>query len=147
VYSGRWTHSLRCRILFSSMFHLLCFADSFLSSFPATPAECLFHVSALELLATKDRIGFDRFVRQGTQSHEAAFESCGSRLRNLCLFAARLRFFRRLRKARMLYARMKSQPGLDWWLSIFRSICKRESWVQHASTQPPNSGLKFVAES
>jgi hypothetical protein len=50
-------------------------------------------------------------------------------------------------KAFMLYARRFCLQGLIAWLLIFRPICKRESWAQHASTQPPDSGLKFVAQS
>jgi hypothetical protein len=148
VYSGRCTHSLRSRILLDSIFCLLGFPACLLielSGFACgMPRSCLCSEIACYLLKTRD---FDRVGRHGTQSHEAAFESCGSRLRNLCLFAARWRFDRRLQKDRVLYARMKSQPGFETWLLMFRLFCKHKPWIQHASTQPPSSGLKFVARS
>jgi hypothetical protein len=143
VYSGRWTHSQRSWILLDFIFCLLCFRDSLLARFPATPAKCLFRVSAQNCLRFVVPKVSDRVDRHGSQSHEAAFESFTS-FRNLCLFAAQWRFCRVLRKNRVLYARMKSQRGYETWLLIFRMFCKRESWAQHASTQPPDSGFHRV---
>jgi hypothetical protein len=84
-----------------------------------------------------------RVERHGSQSHEAAFESFAA-LHNLCLIAARLRFIRVQRSSRLLYARMKGQQEVETWLLIFRVFCKRKSWAQHASTQPPGSGFTRV---
>ena len=147
MYSGRWTHSQR--ILDSFLFHVprTLFSSLLIYRVFRLRLRNAFSVSllwnCLQFVVPKVS---DRVDRHGSQSHEAAFESFAS-LHNLCLIAAQLRFFRILRKDRMLYARMKSQQGFETWLLIFRLICKRESWAQHASTQPPGSGFKFVARS
>jgi hypothetical protein len=107
------------------------------------PGSCLCSEVDCGLL---EKSGFDRFGRYSTQSHEAAFESYADASQSLPyrgsveISPSTAQFTTTLREDVLL-------AEVDSWLLIFRPICKRESWAQHASTQPPGSDFKFVSRS
>ena len=136
-------------ILDSSRFHLLfaLFSRSLFSKVSGfacgMPCSCLCFGIVYSLLFRKSLIECDK---HGSQSHEAAFESYADASQSLP-FRGSVEILPSTTQFKCALRENDRFVEIDSWLLIFRSICKRESWAQHASTQPPGSGFKFVAES
>jgi hypothetical protein len=81
-----------------------------------------------------------------SQSHEAAFESYADASQSLP-FRGSVEILPSTAQFTTALRENDRPKRTRCWLLIFRMFCKRESWAQHASTQPPYSGFKFVARS